>query len=247
MVTLPRLAFAILLLPFAAPGAPAVTSPSPAATQSAKTWPLPPLDYFVNKMPPPPRTGSFRDRMDLSDAAARQRLVQDEDRKSIQRTYGFTVFTFDSVFGPGFTPKNYPRTAAFFAKLTATAREVVGGLKEHYKRLRPFEGHPDQISLLVRREPGYSYPSGHTTRSRLCALVLGELDPGKRKEINQVAERVGLDRILAGEHYLTDIEGGRKVAKILYSYLNKNPDFRAELAEVKAAEWTHPPSGSKTK
>jgi acid phosphatase (class A) len=103
------------------------------------------------------------------------------------------------------------------------------------------------MSLLVRREPGYSYPSGHTTRSRLCALVLGELDPGKRKEINQVAERVGLDRILAGEHYLTDIEGGRKLAKILYSCLNKNPDFRAELAEVKTAEWTHPSSEPKTK
>jgi acid phosphatase (class A) len=185
--------------------------------------------------------------MDLSDAAARQRLVQDEDRKSIQRTYGFTVFTFDSVFGPDFTPRNYPRTEAFFAKLMATTREVVSGLKEHYKRLRPFEGHPDQIQLLVRHEPGYSYPSGHTTRSRLCALVLGELDPGKRKAINQVAERVGLDRILAGEHYLTDIEGGRKLAKILYSCLNKNPDFRAELAEVKAAEWTHPPSGPKSK
>ncbi len=84
-----------------------------------------------------------------------------------------------------------------------------------------FAAYPDQIKLLVRNEPGYSYPSGHTTRSRLCALVLAQLIPQQRTQIIKIADTVGTDRILAGEHYLTDLEGGRTLGKILFYQLGK--------------------------
>ena len=180
--------------------------------------------------------------MDLSDVVARQQMVTQADLKSIARTYWFDIFTFSDVLGPQFTAGNYPQTAALFARVIATANFVTSGLKDHYQRPGPFVAHPDQVQLLVRNEPGYSYPSGHTTRGRLCALVLAELNPSQRGLIVPAAERVGIDRIMAGEHYQTDIAAGRRLAKILFQILNKNQQFQAELTAVKAAEWTTPPS-----
>ena len=228
--------FSLLLTCLAASSA----APPPAAAP-APAWPLPPLDYFIHKLPPPPRPGSWRDRMDLSDVVARQHIVTQADLKSIARTYWFNIFTFSDALGPQFTAENYPRTAALFARVIVTADFVTSALKSHYQRPGPFVAHPDQVQLLVRNEPGYSYPSGHTTRGRLCALVLAELDPSQRGLIVPAAERVGSDRIMAGEHYQTDIAAGRRLAKILFQILSKNQQFQAELATVKAAEWTTPP------
>ena len=117
-------------------------------------WKIPDTAYFVKHLPGPPRTGSFRDRQDVSDAVARQRAVTLDQMQHIQFTYVFSVFTFSEVLGPNFNAKTFPKTAVFFSHLAATAGVAVGELKDYYKRLRPFEGHPDQIRLLVRNEVG---------------------------------------------------------------------------------------------
>jgi len=210
-------------------------APKPAPTPA---WPLPELDYFIGHLPPPPRPGSFRDRMDLSDAIARQKVTTPEEIASVERSYLFNVFYFSPVLGPNFTPKNYPKTAAFFTKVTNTANIVVSGLKDHYKRPRPFQAHPNEIKLLVPNEPGYGYPSGHTTRSRLCASIMAQLAPQYKAKIFSSAQQVATDRILAGEHYLTDLEGGRRLAKILFSVLSEDMQFQKDLADLQAAEWS---------
>ena len=142
--------------------------------------------------------------------------------------------------GSKFTPKNYPKTAAFFQKLGASANVIIVGLKNHYARLRPFQAHPDQIKLLVKNEPGYSYPSGHTTRGRLFALVLGELCPDKQQALEKSGEQVGVDRILAGEHYRTDLEAGHRLAKMMFLQLQKDPDFLAAVNDLRQSEWAKP-------
>lgn len=211
------------------------------AAANPATWAMPPMSYFVKALPPPPRPGSFRDRMDYSDALARQKLVTQADQKSIDETYLFTVFYFSKVFGRDFTAEKYPKTAAFFSKLINTANGVVNELKNHYKRPRPFVSHP-KIKLLVPNESGYSYPSGHTTRSRLCAFVIAEMDPAAKTPVAKAAELVATDRILAGEHYLTDLEGGRRLSKIIYAALKDDPEFLRELNALKeSSEWTPGP------
>lgn len=217
----------------------AAPAASPAPTPAA-TWPVPNMNYFVDRLPGPPRPGSFRDRMDLQDAEARQRLEAAQHAKSIQETYLFDVFYFSKVLGPNFNARNFPRTAAFFSKLINTANGVVGQLKNHYQRPRPFVAHPDKIALMVKNEPGYSFPSGHTTRSRLSAFVLAELVPAYKSQIFRASELVATDRILAGEHYLTDLEAGRRLGKILFAILCEDMEFQAQLQALKAAEWNPP-------
>lgn len=239
MFAFPRFANRLFLglIVLASPAAAQQPSPSP-----APTWPLPPASHFIELLSPPPRPGSFRDRMDYRDALAWQKQVTPQNRASIQETYNFDVFYFSRLFGPKFTAKNYPLTARFFGKLIATANAMVSQLKNHYKRPRPFVTHPE-IHLLVRNEPGYSYPSGHTTRSRLSAMVLAELIPSASREIMRTAEVVATDRILAGEHYQTDVEAGRRLAKLIFRALNEDPSFRHDLEALKASsEWTPSPA-----
>jgi len=208
-------------------------------------WRVPPLGYYIEHLPEPPRKGSFRDRVDLQDAIAQQSAMTRDTLAHAQVTYTLSVFSFSEVLGPEFNAKNYPRTAAFFQKVSTETGAIVSGLKNHYKRVRPFAAHPDKVSLYVRNEPGYSYPSGHTTRSRLYAFLLGELDPAKRSEFNRCAEQIAFDRIIAGEHYQTDLEAGRKLGKMLYESFHKDPDFRRDFAALRQAEWAHPTAGAK--
>jgi hypothetical protein len=206
-------------------------------------WPVPSLNYYIKRLPEPPRKGSFRDRVDLEDAIARQKAMTPQELAQAQVTYVLSVFSFSQVFGPEFTPKNYPLTAAFFQKLSTETGTIVSGLKDHYKRERPFFAHPAKVTLYVRNEPGYSFPSGHTTRSRLYAFLLAELDPSRREVIYRFAEQVAFDRILAGEHYQTDLEAGRKLGKMLFEILQKDPQFRKEFEALRQAEWRTPPRG----
>lgn len=153
-------------------------------------------------------------------------------------TFRLTVFTFAEALGEDFTPEKYPETAAFFTRLIGDANTIIVGLKNHYKRVRPFQAHPDKVSIYVPTEEGYSYPSGHSTRSRLFAMLLTELAPSRKRDISLCAQRIATDRILAGEHYLTDLEAGRKLGKLIYQSLMRDPGFRASLEAVRQAEWT---------
>lgn len=213
----------------------------PAATPPPQPqWNLPSLEYFIEKLPAPPREGSFRDRLDLQDARARQASMSQKQLAHAQVTFRLTVFTFSEALGSDFTATKYPKTAAFFNRVASDANVIITGLKNHYKRVRPFQAHPREVSIYVPAEAGYSYPSGHSTRSRLYAMVLAELDPSQKREISLCAQKVATDRILAGEHYLTDLEAGRKLGKLIYQSLMRDPGFRESLEAVRQAEWTQP-------
>ncbi len=218
-------------------------TPPSAPVTAATPWPVPPLNYYIKRLPEPPRPESFRDRVDLEDAVAHQSAMTDETLAHAQVTYVLSVFSFSEVLGPKFTSKNYPQTGVFFQKLSTETGVIVTGLKEHYKRVRPFAAHPEKVALYVRNEPGYSYPSGHTTRSRLYALLLAELDPSQRTALYRFAEQVAFDRIIAGEHYQTDLEAGRKLGKMLFDSLQKDLGFQKEFEALRQAEWSGRPRG----
>ncbi|MEO8205593.1 MAG: phosphatase PAP2 family protein [Chthoniobacterales bacterium] len=216
----------------------ATASPTPAANSVDSPWPLPSLNYYITRLPKPPKPQSFRDRLDMQDVIARQGQMTPAQLQHAQWSYTFTVFNFSEVLGPKFTPENYPKTDAFFKQVTDEANVVITGLKNNYQRLRPFQAYPSQIRLYVRNEPGFGYPSGHTTRSRLFAYILAYLDPSHRRPLLDAAEQVGVDRMFAGEHYQTDLEAGRKLGKLIFYSLMKDPSFRQALVDLSAAEWS---------
>jgi acid phosphatase (class A) len=92
----------------------------------------------------------------------------------------------------------------------------------------------------VEREESFSYPSGHATRGVLAARVLAELAPARRAELLRLGEQVGYDRVVGGVHYPSDVLAGQRLGAALADELLARPELAAELAAVRAAEWTAP-------
>jgi acid phosphatase (class A) len=90
----------------------------------------------------------------------------------------FDVFAFAPQIGPWFKPAALPRTAAFFATVERDTRAVTRLAKDRFQRPRPFVTDPTLEPIAIERSP--SYPSGHSTRATVIALVLAELFPDHR-------------------------------------------------------------------
>jgi acid phosphatase (class A) len=201
-------------------------------------WPLPPYSYFLGRIPPPPVTGGFRDRADLRFSRHVQHAAFKSDVDQAERFVRFTVFTFADVLGPHFSAKNFPETAAFFKKLETTANGPKNFIKDHYARIRPYLAHPTSIQRLITPDDGFSYPSGHATRSWLYARVLAQLDPKDSRRFLEQAKAIGNSRVLGGMHYKSDIAASRTLADLIFQQLMTQSEFRADLHRLKKTEWT---------
>jgi len=205
--------------------------------QATEPWPLPPDSYFLERLPKPPAPDSRDDLADRNASIALQKNAAPDEIAHAEAFSKFDVFDFATVVGPNFTPVNFPRTAAFFARLQATADRPKNFIKDHYARPRPYLGHPEAIKQLVTPDTGYSYPSGHGTRSWLYARVLGELDPGHLEQFLKRANAIGQSRVLGGMHYLSDIAASHKLADLLFTSLMSEPEFRSQLETLRLQEW----------
>lgn len=102
------------------------------------------------------------------------------------------------------------------------------------------------MKQIVVAIPGYSYPSYHSARYVVFAPVLTTLNPDNKALFWQVAQQVEWDRVMAGEHFTSDIRAGQKLGELLYTALNKDAGFQNELRKVLIAEWKPPPKRART-
>lgn len=203
-------------------------------------WLLPPAENFLSVIDPPPAAGTPSEKADVDAVVALQAGSTAEQLAHARKSVGFDVFTFAEVRGEGFCPAAYPKTEAFFRKLEDTVKTPKNWLKDHFHRVRPYKLYPDRVKQLVTSEKNYSYPSGHSVRSWLGALVMGNLDPSRRADYLACALQVNLDRVIGGMHYLSDTAAGRTLAEAIYADLMADPGFRADLEELRKAEYRKP-------
>lgn len=211
-----------------------------ASASETPPWPMPPMSYFVDRIPAPPREGDAADLSDLEYVLAVQACATKKQIAHAQLTAPLDPYViFSEVLGPKFTPNRFPLTGKLLAKVRDTGEAVKEKLKAHYARKRPVDAHErDGVVSYVPRDKSFSYPSGHALRGWLTALVLSQLDPEKKHQLMLCGAAVGSDRVVAGVHYQTDIMASRAVARLIFDQLMKNPDFVAELDAVRKAEWT---------
>ena len=202
-------------------------------------WPMPPASYFIQRIPAPPTEGDAVDISDLDYVLAVQACATKDQIKHAKLTEKLDPFTiFGEVLGRRFTASKYPLTNDLFSKLSATAEKIKEQLKAHYARKRPIDAHEENgVISYVPRFASFSYPSGHSLRGWLWALVLSELDPEKKNQIISCGARVGSDRVVAGAHYQTDIMASRALGRLIFEKLQSDPNFVKELAAAKRAEW----------
>lgn len=81
-------------------------------------------------------------------------------------------------------------------------------LKNWVARIRPYEV-IEGLECLVGKESDFSFPSGHTTNSLACAVVLFKLAPKKWGVPALIlAILIALSRLYVGVHYPTDVLAG---------------------------------------
>jgi acid phosphatase (class A) len=139
-----------------------------------------------------------------------------------------TLAAFASVLGPWCTEEGLPRVAELLKRAEHDALYFADQAKDHFQRKRPAAEDP-RIQIAVVNEATPSYPSCHSTRGMLCALLLAEMAPRQREALLARGREVGWDRVIAGMHPPSDIVAGRVVAQAVAQALLANRRFRDEL------------------
>jgi acid phosphatase (class A) len=91
----------------------------------------------------------------------------------------------------------------------------------------------DSIKLCSGMDspPGFSYPSGHSTDSRVFARVLGEIFPSRKSAFLARADQVAENRVIEGAHYLSDVEAGKVLGDLIFAALMRNAAFMQDLRQ----------------
>jgi acid phosphatase (class A) len=142
-----------------------------------------------------------------------------------------TFSLFAPAIGPEFDLEKLPKTKAMLEKMKKDIQGAIDLPKNYYHRKRPYQ--LDESLVLGKPEPSFSYPSGHSTRGTVYALVLAELFPDKQEPILAIGRDIGWDRVLIGKHFPTDIYAGRVLGKAIVRELKKSEQFQRDFVAAK--------------
>jgi acid phosphatase (class A) len=186
---------------------------------------------------PYPAVGSDEGKADLAIVLWHQRTrTQPEIQRALSEVK-LTVGTYANAAGVSLDVAQYPKTIALIDKVGKDIKVVTDGLKVHFKRPRPYLTDA-RVQPAIERETSPSYPSGHATRGLAIAIVLAELAPERREALLAQGRLVGVDRVIGGVHYPSDIESGQRLALRLANKWLADPENRSLVESVRAAEWS---------
>jgi acid phosphatase (class A) len=185
-------------------------------------------------LPPPPPAGSALEQSELSAVVAIQKNASTDRIALANSDANETVFDmYTRTFGAAFTPDKLPKATVFFLRALSSEDDVTAPAKTFFARTRPFLADAD-IKALVPPSKSGSYPSGHTTRVTLAAIILDAMLPEKADAIWARADQYAESRIIGGMHYPTDIEAGRRAGTAMAALMFSDPAFKADFLAAKA-------------
>ena len=195
---------------------------------------------LVKCLPAPPQKGSPAFKYDVARYNSGKQQRQDPARADMAK--GDAVWTYEALLGqlsPAFGLTLSQEATPEIWKLLETSLLTVDPMrvapKAYFHRIRPFEYFKEPT--LTGEDAGLrgegSYPSGHTIRSWLSALLLSEVNPARADEIYARAWAYGESRVIAGAHWQSDVDASRAAASIGYSALHTSPAFRVQMEKAK--------------
>ena len=128
-------------------------------------------------------------------------------------------------------------------KLGAEIEEPIYRFKAKFMRARPWTCCGAELDPMLAkphwRYPGQpAYPSGHATVAWFFAYLFGEFySPPQRQRLESAAAQVARNREIAGVHYPSDSEAGKRLAKqlveiILSKGLKSELEIRAVVMSI---------------
>ncbi len=142
---------------------------------------------------------------------------------------------FSKPFGFVLSKENTPEILKLMERAVRDVSAANTKAKNHFKRIRPFV-HFNHESLVPENDayvkPSYSYPSGHSCRGYMCALVLSAVAPQASDALMNRARQYAFNRLICGHHWKSDIEASMMIASGVFAALVANPDFQKQLAKA---------------
>lgn len=177
------------------------------------------------KLPDPPRNSSKQTKNEIK-FLQKMILQNDEDtlRDIGQQDEAGRPFELDFL---KIVKQDNKKMKDWILDLTAQLFKICLYFKNKFDRPRPWQvaqalkmDFPD-VGEVTETGTTASYPSGHAFNSYFLAMVLGEMYPKYKNELNNHAATVSLNRMRGGVHYPSDIENGKLLARKLYKYYKK--------------------------
>ena len=102
--------------------------------------------------------------------------------------------------------------------------------KNKFNRIRPFEAYPELDVLGSKTNKTRSYPSGHSTQAMIVALYVAQKFPEHKDGLMEAAKEVGMGRVKAGFHFLSDHIAGQMLGTKMFEMMNKE-DYGQAMKE----------------
>ncbi|RDI97181.1 phosphatase PAP2 family protein [Dyella solisilvae] len=192
------------------------------------------LDGAMAALPAPSAPGSAEDQADraATDRAFAARSEADFAQAKLEEKFG--AFDFAPVIGAGFRADKFPHVAALFKEAERETKEAVDLSKNHWKRLRPCPPASDCAKNPAEAaKKSYGYPSGHSSKATVDAILLAQLFPQDADALMQHARDIGWRRVVKGVHTLQDIYAGREFGQTLATDMLASPAMQHDLAAAR--------------
>jgi acid phosphatase (class A) len=182
----------------------------------------------------PPADGSAAQKKEITRILAIQSKLGAAEKDRIMHEDSIKVaMIMEPVLGRSYARESHPALFTLLDHAQSDAWRVGDNVQEFWGRTRPWLTDA-RVELLAKKITRPSYPSGHTTTNHVWAHVLAELFPAKRAALFQHAYSIGMNRVKGGVHYPSDVEGGKRLAAMIFAVMQENPQFKAELAAARA-------------
>ena len=147
----------------------------------------------------------------------------------------------EDIFGPALgiemSRTTTPEIMLLVERAVSDANAANKKVKNYYQRTRPFAQfkEPSLKPEEDEEEAGtFSFPSGHSSRGWMYALVLATVSPENAEMLFYRARIYALNRVICGHHWKSDIDASLMLAAGIFATLVCTDEYQAQL--VKARE-----------
>ncbi|HUQ09932.1 MAG TPA: phosphatase PAP2 family protein [Steroidobacteraceae bacterium] len=197
---------------------------------------LPPVPAeFVARFAAPPAPDSARTRRELDDLLALQSARTPAEVAAAQADRKTKIVRFYDALGfDASDPPELPHVEKLAQRVEDDVRIYVRAVKDHFRRLRPYEIEPRLQPCIENVRGDLSYPSGHSAYGWAMAYLLESMVPERGLDLEARAEAFARQRMVCGVHFPSDLAAGKFAARWVLDALSGSPQFNEELAEARS-------------